>query len=69
MSGSCVIPLLCEYDVKEMKLQTFKLKRDDNTEKESFDIKKNLTEQQSKSCLILCCRFIQCFQGWNSQVQ
>jgi hypothetical protein len=41
MSGSCVIPLLRDYDVKEMKSQTFKLKRDDNTEKESFEVKKS----------------------------
>ena len=41
MSGSCVIPLLCDYDVKEVKLHTFKLKRDDNTEKETFDVEKS----------------------------
>ena len=39
MSGSCVIPLLHDYNVKEVKLHTFKLKRDDNTEKETFDVK------------------------------
>ena len=38
MSGSCVIPLLCDYDVKEVKLHTFKLKRDDITEEETFDV-------------------------------
>ena len=41
MSGSCVIPLLRDYDVKEVKSQTFKLKRDNNTEKESFDVEKS----------------------------
>ena len=41
MSGSCVIPLLRVYNVKEVKLQTFKLKCDDNTEKESFNVKKS----------------------------
>ena len=41
MSGSCVIPLLCDYDVKEVKLHTFKLKHDDNTEKETFDVEKS----------------------------
>ena len=41
MSGSCVIPLLHDYNVKEVKLHTFKLKRDDNTEKETFDVKKS----------------------------
>ena len=41
MSGSCGIPLLRDYDVKEVKSQTFKLKRDDNTEKESFDVEKS----------------------------
>ena len=41
MSGSCVIPLLRDYDVKEVKLQTFKLKHDDNMEKESFNVEKS----------------------------
>ena len=41
MSGICVIPLLCDYNVKEIKLHTFKLKHDDNTEKETFDVKKS----------------------------
>ena len=41
MSGSCIIPLLRDYDVKEVKLHTLKLKRDDNTEKETFDVKKS----------------------------
>jgi hypothetical protein len=40
MSGSCVIPLPCDYNVKEVKLTTFKLKHDDNTEKETFNDKK-----------------------------
>ena len=41
MSGSCVIPLLNDYDVKEAKLHAFKLKHDDNTEKETFDFEKS----------------------------
>ena len=41
MTGCCVIPLLRDYDVKEVKSQTFKLKRDNNTEKESFDVEKS----------------------------
>ena len=41
MSGSCIIPVLRDYDVKEVKLHTLKLKRDDNTEKETFDVKKS----------------------------
>ena len=40
MSGSCIIPLLHDYDVKEVKSHTFKLKRDDITEKETFDVEK-----------------------------
>ena len=40
MSGSCVTPLLHDYDVKEVKLHTFNLKRNDNLEKETFDVKK-----------------------------
>jgi hypothetical protein len=41
MSGSCVIPLLRDFDVKEMKSQTLKLRRDDSMEKETFDVKKS----------------------------
>jgi hypothetical protein len=41
MSGSCVIHLLHDYDVKEVKLLTFKLKCDDITKKETFDVKKS----------------------------
>ena len=41
MSGSCVIPLLRDYNFKEVKLHTFKLKRDDITEKETFDVGKS----------------------------
>ena len=41
MSGSCIIPLLRDYDVKEVKAHTFKLKHDDNTEKETFDVEKS----------------------------
>ena len=44
MSGSCIIPLLRDYDVKEVKLHKFKLKHDDNTEKGMFDVE-NLMEQ------------------------
>ena len=67
MSGSCVILLLCDNNVKEVKSQTFKLKPDENTRKESFAVK-NLMEQHLKFCLTLCYCFIQCLQGWNSQV-
>jgi hypothetical protein len=41
MSGSYIIPLLSDYDVKEVKSQTFSLKRDENTEKESFNVGKS----------------------------
>ena len=41
MTGSCVIPLLCDYKVKEVKLHTFKLEHDYNIEKETFDVKKS----------------------------
>jgi hypothetical protein len=41
MSGICVIPLLCDCNVKEIKLHTFKLKHDDNTGKGTFDVKKS----------------------------
>ena len=41
MSGNSIIPLLRDYDVKEVKTHTFKLKHDDNTEKETFDVEKS----------------------------
>ena len=41
MTSSCIIPLLRDYNVKEVKLHTFKLKRDDNTVKETFDVEKS----------------------------
>ena len=41
MSGKCVIPLIRDYNFKEVKSQTFKLKLDDNTKKESFSVKKS----------------------------
>ena len=40
MSGICIIPLLCDYDVKEVRFHTFKLKHKDNIEKEMFEVKK-----------------------------
>ena len=40
MSSNSIIPLLRDYDVKEVKTHTFKLKHDDNTEKETFDVEK-----------------------------
>jgi hypothetical protein len=67
MSGSCVIPLLHDYDVKEVKSHMFKLKCDDNTGKETFDVK-NLMGQQLKFCLTLCYHSKQCLQGWSLQV-
>ena len=41
MSGNSVIPLLGDYNVKEVKTHTFKLKHNDNTEKETFDVEKS----------------------------
>ena len=39
MLGNSIVPLLCDYNVKEVKSHTFKLKHNDNTEKETFHIK------------------------------
>ena len=36
-----VVPLLRDYNVKEVKTHTLKLKHDDNTEKETFDVEKS----------------------------
>jgi hypothetical protein len=41
MSGNCIIPLLRDYDVKDVKSRTLKIKRDDITEKETFDVEKS----------------------------
>ena len=40
MLGNSNIPLLRDYNVKEVKTHTFKLKHNDNTEKETFDVEK-----------------------------
>ena len=40
MAGKSIIALLHDYNVKEVKTHTFKLKHDDNTEKETFDVEK-----------------------------
>ena len=41
MSGTCIIPLLRDYDVKDVKFHTFKLKHKDNIEKEMFEVEKS----------------------------
>ena len=41
MSGIGIITLIRDYDVKEVKSHTFKLKHDDNVEKETFDVEKS----------------------------
>ena len=40
MAGNSIIPLLHDYNVKEVKTHTFKLKHDNNIEKETFDVEK-----------------------------
>ena len=40
MSGICIIPLLSDYNIKEVKFYTFKLKHKDNIEKEMFEVEK-----------------------------
>ena len=41
MSGSSVVPPLHDYNVKVVKLQTFKLKQDYNMKKGSFNVQKS----------------------------
>ena len=41
MSSLSIISLLREYKVKDVKIHTFKLKHEDNEEKETFDIEKS----------------------------
>ena len=40
MLGSCIIPLIHNYDVKEVKLHLFKHKCDDNLGNKTFDVEK-----------------------------
>ena len=41
MSGICIIPLLHDYNVKEVKLHTFRIKHKDNIQKEMFVVEKS----------------------------
>ena len=41
MAGIGIITLIFDYDVKDVKSHTFKLKHNDNVEKETFDVKKS----------------------------
>ena len=41
MSGIGIIPLIRDYDVKDVKSHTFKLKHNDNVEKETFNVEKS----------------------------
>ena len=41
MSGIGIITLICDYDVKDVKSHTFKLKHNDNVKKETFDVEKS----------------------------
>ena len=41
MSGIGIITLIRDYDVKDVKSHTFKLKHNDNVEKETFDVEKS----------------------------
>ena len=40
MLGNSIVPLLCDYNVKEVKSHTFKLKHNDNTENKTFNVRK-----------------------------
>ena len=41
MSSILIVSLLRDYEVKDVKIHTFKLKHEDNEEKETFDIEKS----------------------------
>ena len=41
MAGICIISLLHDYKVKEVKFHTFKLKHKDNVKKETFKVEKS----------------------------
>ena len=41
MSSLSIVSLLRDYEVKDVKIHTFKLKHEDNEEKETFDIEKS----------------------------
>ena len=41
MSGIGIITLIRDYDVKDVKSHTFKLKYDENLEKETFNVEKS----------------------------
>ena len=41
MSSISIASLLHDYEVKDVKVHTFKLKYEDNEEKETFDVKKS----------------------------
>ena len=41
MSSISIVSLLCDYEVKDVKVHTFKLKHEDNEEIESFDVEKS----------------------------
>jgi hypothetical protein len=40
MSSILIVPLICDYDVKGVEIQTFKLKHEDNEQKETFEVEK-----------------------------
>ena len=41
MSSISIVPNLCEYEVKDVKVHTFKLKHEDNEEKDTFEVEKS----------------------------
>ena len=41
MSSTLIVSLLCYFEVKDVKILTFKLKHEDTEEKESYSIKKS----------------------------
>ena len=43
VSSIPIVPLLCYYEVKDVKINTFKLNHEDNEEKLTFDVKESDT--------------------------
>ena len=44
MSSICIVSLQCDYEMKDIKVQMFKLKHDGTDEKETFDVENQMTQ-------------------------
>ena len=67
MLSICIVPLQQEYEIKDIKVQTFKLKHDGTSTKETFDVEKSdgtIIEMMFNTILL----FKECQIKCNSQV-